>query len=99
MPTSKIAKICQLHHDMKAYPTSPNLTKPYVKCSYVLYHLTWQGPLANGAMFRLLRTHFRFYYLGLKWIWGVVSGVKGLMGTLGLAVNPTSYPQIHFKPK
>ena len=54
---------------------------------------------ANGAMFRLLRTQFRGYYLGLKWIRGVVSGVKGLTGPLGLALNPTNYPLIHFKPK
>ena len=33
---------------------------------------------ANGAMLRLLRTQFRVYYLGLKCIRGVVSGVKGL---------------------
>ena len=33
-------------------------------------------PLANGAMFGLLRTQFRVYYLGLKGIRLVVSGVK-----------------------
>ena len=31
----------------------------------------------NGVMFRLLRTRFRVYNLDLKWIKGVVSGVKG----------------------
>ena len=30
---------------------------------------------------------------------GLVSGVKGLTCTLGLALNPTTYPFIHFKPK
>ena len=53
---------------------------------------------ANGAIFRLLRTQLRVYLLGLKWIRGVVSGVKGLTGPSGLALNPTNNPLIHFKP-
>ena len=48
---------------------------------------------AIGAMLRFLRTQFRVYYLGLKCIRGVVSGVKGL------ALNPTKKTLIHFKPK
>ena len=48
---------------------------------------------ANGAMFRLLRTQFRGYYLGLNWIRGVVSGVKGLTGPSDLAHNPLTTPK------
>ena len=36
--------------------------------------------------------------MGLKLIRGVVNGVKGLTDPSDLAPNPTSYPQIHFKP-
>ena len=54
---------------------------------------------ANGAMLGLLRTQFRDFYLGWKWIRGVVSGVKGLIGPWDLALNPTYNPLIHFQPK
>ena len=53
----------------------------------------------NGVMFRLLKTRFRGYYLALKWIRGVVSGVKGLTCPLGLALNPTSYHLIYSETK
>ena len=49
---------------------------------------------AKWVLFLFLSTE-----LGLKWIRGVVSGVKSLTSPSGLALNPTSYPLIHFKPK
>ena len=54
---------------------------------------------ANGAMFRLLRTQFRVYYLGLKMITVVINGAKGLTSPSGLAIKPTNNPFIHFKTK
>ena len=53
---------------------------------------------ANGAILRLLRTPFDGNELCFKCIRGVVSGVKGLTGPSGLALNPTNNPLIHFKP-
>ena len=69
--------------------------------SLVVYFdsITLKYCLANRAKFILLKTQFKVFNLGLKWIRGVDSWVRGLTGPLGLALNPANNPLIQCKPK
>ena len=80
---------------MPTYPNQPNWQMEIRSLSPNL-----AGPSkANGAMFGHLRTQLSVYNLDLKGIRVVVSGVKGLTSTSGLALNPTEKTLIPFKPK